>query len=573
MFDKILIANRAEIAVRIARTCRDLGVATVAVFSDVDAGALHVELSDEAVALGGVAPGDTYLNRQAVIEAALATGAQAIHPGYGFLAEDAAFAEAIIDAGLAWVGPPPPAMRLMADKVSARRTAESAGVPVVPGALDPLEDPGGVIAFAAEHGYPVAVKAAGGGGGRGLKVAGSPDQVAAGFEAATREAHAYFGSDAVYVERWLEDPKHMEVQVLAPSSGDPMSLGVRDCSLQRRYQKLVEESPPPRFAERAEDMGDAALAMCKACGYTGAGTVEFLVDDGGAFYFLEVNARLQVEHTVTEAVTGLDLVACQLRVAAGDPLGFSQGDIVARGHAIECRINAEDPARGFLPDPGVITRLVVPAGPGIRFDSGYVAGDEVPGAYDSLIAKVITWGSDRDGARAAMVRALGELVVEGVATTAPALQMLLGGTAFRSGAHTTTTVDSTLSDLAVTEPQGGSGGTAGGRPIRLWHPAMAGAAGAAAGAAAEGSMPMEGPGSSQPLAPAGPLVAAAPLQGTVLKVLVAVGEAVEPGQALVVIEAMKMETAVASRSAGVVAAVEVIPGQAVAAGQTLVVLE
>ena len=420
MFSKVLIANRGEIAIRIMRSLEELGVATVAVYSEPDRDAPHARRADEAYLLGpGPAP-ESYLVVEKIIDAARRAGAEAIHPGYGFLAEDAAFAEAIIDAGLAWVGPPPPAMRLVADKVSARRTAESAGVPVVPGALEPLQDPGGIIAFAAEHGYPVAVKAAGGGGGRGLKVAGSPEQVAAGFEAATREAHAYFGSDAVYVERWLEDPKHMEVQVLAPSSGDPMSLGVRDCSLQRRYQKLVEESPPPRFAERAEDMGAAAVAMCKACGYTGAGTVEFLVDDGGAFYFLEVNARLQVEHTVTEAVTGLDLVACQLRVAAGDPLGFSQGDIVARGHAIECRINAEDPARGFLPDPGVITRLVVPAGPGIRFDSGYVAGDEVPGAYDSLIAKVITWGSDRDGARAAMVRALGELVVEGVATTAPA---------------------------------------------------------------------------------------------------------------------------------------------------------
>ena len=359
MFRRILIANRGEIAVRIARTCHDLGVEVVAVHSDVDARALHVATADRAVHLPGVAPAETYLNVEAVLGAARATGAEAIHPGYGFLSERADVAEAVGGAGLVWIGPPPEATRAAGDKVRARRLAAEAGVEPVPGTMDPIADAAEVAAFGERHGYPVAIKASGGGGGRGLKIAASPEDVPAALESAIREATAYFGSGDVYLERYLPRPKHLEVQILSPAPGAAMWMGVRDCSLQRRHQKLVEETPPPRFAELTPAMGDAAVAVADACGYVGAGTVEFLLDTGDArFYFLEVNARLQVEHTITEEVLGLDLVAAQLRIAAGEPLGFTGEDLRAggrlapRGHAIECRINAEDPARGFAPGPG-----------------------------------------------------------------------------------------------------------------------------------------------------------------------------------------------------------------------------
>lgn len=554
MFDKVLIANRGEIAVRIALTCRDLAVTSVAVFSDVDARARHVTVADAAVPLRGTSPAETYLNREAIIEAALATGAQAIHPGYGFMSEKAGFAEAVIAAGLVWIGPPPEAMRLVADKIAARRAAEGAGVPVVPGMIHPLQDSSEVEAFGAEHGYPVAIKAAGGGGGRGLKVARSAAGAPAAFTAARRESETYFGQSAVYVERWLEGPKHMEVQVLAPGPGEAWSLGVRDCSLQRRYQKLVEEAPPPLFAERSAAMGEAAVALSKACGYVGAGTVEFLVDASGRFYFLEVNARLQVEHAVTEAVTGLDLVACQLRIASGERLGFSSDGIEERGHAIECRINAEDPASGFRPAPGRITRYVEPSGPGIRFDSGYGAGDEVPGVYDSLVAKLIAWGADREEARLRMLSALAEVEIEGIQTTVPAHLLLLQTSEFVTGSHTTATVESRFSDDGETQRQETERALAvGGRSARLWHPSMIGSAVA--------SVPTELRDE-----------AVAPMQGTV-RILVSEGEEVEAGQAVAVIEAMKMETTVPARRAGTVSSIEVTGGEMVEAGRTLVVLE
>ncbi len=353
MFAKILIANRGEIAVRIARTCRELGIGAVAVHSDVDANARHVRVADEAVHLPGVAPNETYLKVEAVLEAAISTGAEAIHPGYGFLSENADFADAVAAAGLVWVGPPGDAIRAVGDKVSARRIAQGANVPLVPGTLEPVEDPELILEFGATHGYPLAIKAAGGGGGRGLRVARSADEVVDAFETARRESEAYFSSSDVYVERYLEAPKHLEVQLLAPNPSQALWLGVRDCSLQRRHQKLVEETPPPLFADRMADMGAAAVALSKACGYVNAGTVEMLVDSDGSFYFLEVNSRLQVEHTVTEEVLGLDLVACQLRIASGESLDIDQAGVEARlrGHSIECRINAEDPTRGFLQPP------------------------------------------------------------------------------------------------------------------------------------------------------------------------------------------------------------------------------
>lgn len=559
MFSKVLIANRGEIAVRIARTCKELGAASVAVYSDADARARHVRMADEAVHLPGVAPADTYLNVKALVDAALSTGAEAVHPGYGFLSESDDLATAVGDAGLRWVGPPPEVLRLAGDKIQARRVAESAGVPVVPGLLDPIQDEQAVYDFAAEHGYPVAVKAADGGGGRGLKVASSESDVAAAYASARRESLAYFGSSTLYVERYLEAPKHLEVQILAPNPDEALWLGVRDCSLQRRHQKLIEETPPPRWSERASDMGEAAVALSKASGYVNAGTVEMLVT-GGDFYFLEINARLQVEHTVTEEVFGIDIVACQLRIAAGEPLGLSQSDLDPRGHAIECRINAEDPSAGFVPSPGVITRYVEPNGLGVRVDSGYTTGDEVPAAYDSLVAKVVTWGDTRDAARKRMLRALDETTIEGVETTISAHKLLLENPLFREGTHTTATLETAElfraparhagdvhdDDHAVLMVEG--------RAVRLWNTAMASSAPA---------------GTS--LISAGDIVA--PMQGTVVSILVREGEAVEAGRPLVVLEAMKMETTVSAPRSGTVTKILVSQGETVGAGRTLAVLD
>ena len=554
MFERILIANRGEIAVRIARTCRTLSVEAIALYSDVDATARHVAAATQAVHLPGVAPADTYLNVEAILEAARSAGAEAIHPGYGFLSESAAFAEAVADAGLVWVGPPSAAIRAVGDKISARRLAVEAGVPVVPGITDPVEDVAVLETFASEHGYPVAIKASGGGGGRGLKVARSPDELEPAWTSARREAEAYFGSRDVFAERYLEGPKHLEVQLLAPGPDEALWLGVRDCSLQRRHQKLVEETPPPLWSERAPGMGEAAVALSKACGYVNAGTVEMLVDRSGEFFFLEVNARLQVEHTVTEEVLGLDLVECQLRIAAGERLPFSQADLVPSGHAIECRINAEDPARGFAPTPGRLVRYAEPSGPGVRVDSGYAEGDEVPGAYDSLIAKLVTHGADRDEARSRMLRALDEYVIEGVETTIPAHVLLLQEESFVAGTHDTTTVEAgaVLDELAAPGEELRDVLLVGGKPVRLWSPAMAASAAAATHGAVAG----------------GDLVS--PMQGTVLKVLVTVGDEVEAGQTLVVLEAMKMENEIASPATGVVEEVNAEVGKTAGAGEVLV---
>ena len=563
MFDKLLIANRGEIAVRIIRTCRERGVAPVVVHSDPDANARHVRMSDEAVRLPGAAPVDTYLNVEVLLEAADRTGAEAIHPGYGFLSENADFAQAVLDAGLAWVGPPPEATRAVGDKVRARNIAHSAGVPVVPGVLEPVETLDVVHAFAREHGYPLAIKAAGGGGGRGLKIARSEGDVADAFTAARREAEAYFGSSDVYVERYLEAPKHLEVQILAPNPDEALWLGVRDCSLQRRHQKLIEETPPARWAERAADMGEAAVALSKACGYVNAGTVEMLVDGDGAFYFLEVNARLQVEHTVTEEVLGLDLVACQLQVAAGEPLGFSQADVDAhmRGHAIECRINAEDPSLGFLPASGEITRYEEPTGLGVRVDSGYAAGDVIPDAYDSLIAKLITRGNDREEARARMLRALSEFLIEGPRTTIPAHLLLLNDRSFVEGTHTTRTVEGSdvlgpLESARAPEADEEDVLLVSGRGVKLWHPSMSASASAAVhgGALVSGEL-------------------TAPMQGTIVKVLVQEGDTVAAGDPVVVLEAMKMETSLAAPAGGTITQLAVGPGQTAHAGQMLARIE
>jgi acetyl-CoA/propionyl-CoA carboxylase biotin carboxyl carrier protein len=570
MFTRVLIANRGEIAVRVARTCRELGIEVVAVHSDVDARARHVALADQAVHLPGVAPAETYLNVPAIIEAARRTGAEAIHPGYGFLSERADVAEAVAEAGLVWVGPPPDATRAAGNKVRARQLAASVGVDPVPGTLEPIHGQDEVLAFGTAHGYPVAIKAAGGGGGRGLKVAAEPDEALSALESAVREAEAYFGYGDVYLERYLARPKHVEIQVLASRPGDAMSLGARDCSLQRRHQKLVEETPPALLPDLIPAMGDAGVAVANACGYANAGTVEFLVDvEAGRFYFLEINARLQVEHTITEEVLGLDLVAAQLRIASGEDIGFTAGDVLVggrlapRGHAIECRINAEDPARGFLPTPGRIARYREPGGPGIRVDSGFGEGDEVPSAYDSLIAKLVAWGATREEARRRMLRALHEFEIEGVATTIPAHLTLMVNDEFVDGSYTTGTAEGGALDKLMARTLPPATDTAStpvllvqGTQARLWNPAMAGSASAVSAGA--------------PRSDAGAVLA--PMHGTILKLLVHQGDRVEIGDPVAILEAMKMETQIAAPSAGEVKEISIGPGTTVEAGQKIVLI-
>jgi acetyl-CoA/propionyl-CoA carboxylase biotin carboxyl carrier protein len=563
MFERVLVANRGEIAVRVIRTCRELGIRSVAVHSDADAGALHVRLADEAVRLPGVAPGETYLDVEAVVEAARQRGCEAVHPGYGFLSERADAAEAIRAASLVWVGPSPDALRAAGDKLEARRLATDAGVTPVPGTLEPAVSPADVDAFGGRFGYPVAIKAVAGGGGRGLRVAAGADDAPAAFEAASREALAAFGIGEVYLERYLTRPKHVEVQILSEAPGAAMWLGARECSLQRRHQKLIEETPPARPQDLSPGIGDAAVAVANACGYVNAGTVEFLVDaDTGAFYFLEVNARLQVEHCVTEAVLGLDLVAAQLRIAAGEPLGFGQDDLrpggrlAPRGHAIECRINAEDPARGFVPTPGLIERYHEPGGPGVRVDSGFAEGDRIPDAYDSLIAKLVVWGATREEARRRAIRALEEYEIEGVATTIPAHLRLLAHPEVVDGSYTTQTVEGGALDGLAQTAAGPPGPTllVGGRSARLWHPAMAGSIRAEGGDAGRG---------------ASGRVVLAPMHGTILRLLVQEGDRVARGEAVAILEAMKMETHVSASAAGTVREVRVGPGSVVEAGEVV----
>jgi acetyl-CoA/propionyl-CoA carboxylase, biotin carboxylase, biotin carboxyl carrier protein len=560
-FRSVLVANRGEIAVRVLRACRELGLVGVAVHSDPDAGALHVREADRAVAIGGAAVAESYLDQGKLLAAAAEAGAEAVHPGYGLLSEHAGFARAVAAAGLAWVGPPPEAIAQMGDKLAARRAVLAAGVEPVPGTTDPVADPAEVVAFGEANGWPVAVKAAAGGGGRGIRVVAGPGEAAAALAAATREAQAAFGDGACYLERFFPRPRHVEVQVLADRHGGIVHLGERDCSVQRRHQKLVEEAPSPGLpAEVAQRLRTWAVAVAKACGYVGAGTVEFLWDpaSGGA-WFLEMNTRIQVEHPVTEAVTGVDIVAAQLRVAAGEPLGLTQDEIRMAGHAIECRVNAEDPGRGFLPTPGLITALRWPGGPGLRVDAGYETGDRVPEFYDDLLGKLIAWAPDRDQAIARMRAALDDLAVEGVASTAPALARILDADDFRAARHWTTWLEEAL-DLGGLAPAAAAEGdpdfqvSAGGRswPVRLYRHRPRGAAGAAAGG--------------------GGLVTS-PLAGTLARVEVAPGQRVDEGQLLAVVEAMKMETPLLAPFSGIVGGVRCAVGGPVAAGQVVVEVE
>ena len=434
LFTKVLVANRGEIAVRIFRTLRELGIGTVAVYSEADRGRLHVEAADEAYLIGPGPPARATSVATLVVERALRAGAQAVHPGYGFLAENAGFARLVEDAGLVWIGPPPDAIEAMGSKIAARQRMESAGVPIVPGTTEPVETVDELRGIAREIGYPLAIKASAGGGGKGLKIVAAEDELERAFESARREGEAYFADSVVFVERYLEDPRHVEVQVLADGHGNVIHLGERDCTIQRRHQKLVEETPSPAVDDELRArIGAIAVDAARAVGYRSAGTVEGLLTPEGEYFFLEMNTRIQVEHTVTELVTGLDLVREQVRIAAGEPLGIEQGDVVLRGHSIECRINAEDVASGFLPAPGRITSYREPGGPGVRVDSGVREGDEILALYDPMIAKVIVHDTDRDAARRRMLRALEEFVIEGTPTLLGFHRALLEHPCFAAG--------------------------------------------------------------------------------------------------------------------------------------------
>ena len=576
-FAKILVANRGEIAVRVFRTLRELGIGTVAVYSEPDRNSLHVAAADESYLLGPGPPAESYLHQERVLDAARRAGAEAIHPGYGFLAENPAFARAVEDAGLVWIGPPPEAIEAMGSKVTARRLMQEAGVPVIPGTTEPVESTEEVVALGEEHGWPVAIKASAGGGGKGLKVVRSADEAERALASARREGEAYFSDDTVYVERFLEDPRHVEVQVLADAHGAVVHLGERDCTIQRRHQKLVEETPSPAVTpELRERIGGIAVDAARAVGYRGAGTIEGLLDRDGNYFFLEMNTRIQVEHTVTELVTGLDLVREQVLVAAGEPLSFGQEDVRLSGHAIECRINAEDARKGFLPAPGTIGAYREPAGPGVRVDSGVTEGSEIVGIYDPLVAKLVVWDSDRERARRRMLRALGEYVIEGVTTLVGFHRALLEHPCFVAGETCFGLVES----IAEQAPEPKAPGRAG-----------------ASGRAQEQIVGVELDGRRfevallRPEPPHAELArrrrertrdgthhAAAreavvsPMQGTVLAVEVKDGDEVREGQVVCVVEAMKMENEITAHRPGVVSGLSVAEGEAVTTGQVICVV-
>jgi acetyl-CoA/propionyl-CoA carboxylase biotin carboxyl carrier protein len=583
LFSKILIANRGEIAVRVIRACRELGITSVAVYSELDRNALHVRLADEAYALGGETASDSYLNTSAILDAIEKSGADAVHPGYGFYSENADFARAITERGVTFIGPPPEAIEVMGDKISARLAAEKVGVRGVPGTTEIIQHPDEVRSFADEHGYPVAIKAAYGGGGRGMKVVTAAEDVDAALESAQREAESFFGRNECYMERYLTWPRHIEMQIIADQHGNTVWLGERDCSAQRRHQKLVEESPAPNFPnEVREAMGAAAVAVAEGCDYTNAGTVEFLFQDG-EFFYLEMNTRLQVEHPVSELVSGIDLVREQIRVASGAELSFSQQEIEQDGHAIEVRINAEDPAGGrFLPSPGTLSELKIPQGFGIRWDGGYEPGDTVSQFYDNLVGKLIVWGSDRATAIARMRSALVELEIGGIATTAAAHSAILASDDFQAGEHSTKWVEESLdlsdvvgkvtgldqeADLADPRVRKDVVLEVNGKrfEVAAWVPEVAGVAATAA--------PKPRRSTSSGAGAAGSGQVAAPMQGTIVKVLVEIGQEIAEGEAVVVLEAMKMENNINADKTGSVVDIKVNPGDTVGAGDIVAIIE
>ena len=579
---KVLIANRGEIAVRIIRTCRELGIETVAVYSELDRNAMHVRMADEAYALGGQSAAESYLNVAAVVDAIKNSGADAVHPGYGFLSENADFARSVEAAGAKFIGPPPEAIEIMGDKVSARAAASKAGVNGVPGTADPIKDANEIIDFGHKHGWPVAIKAAYGGGGRGLKVVHSAADAPAALASAQREAKAYFGRDEAYVERYLTWPRHVEMQVFGDAHGNYVYLGERDCSVQRRHQKLIEESPAPDFPEKVRKaMGEAAIKVAKGCGYQNAGTVEFLYQDG-EFYFLEMNTRLQVEHPVTELVTGMDLVELQLLVASGEKLPVKQDDVTLNGHAIELRINAEDAVGGaFLPSPGTISKFTAPDGYGVRLDAGYLAGDTVSQYYDNLVGKLIVWGKDRETARRRALRAIAETDIEGIATTLPAHQVILSTDEFTNAKHATTWVESKVDFSAIQPAPTAAAPEDETRVPRQVDVEVNGKrfavtmyvpeAGPSIAARAEALLKkaQRKPGGGATSTPGNITV---PMQGTVLRLLVKEGDEVQVGQTICVLEAMKMENNVNADLAGTIKDLKIKEGSTVGPGDMICVI-
>lgn len=582
MFEKILIANRGEIAVRIMATCAEMGVRSVAVYAEADRDSLHVRRADEAVSLGDGPASENYLNPQAIIAAALETGAEAVHPGYGFLSENAGFARAVAEAGLVFIGPSPEAIETMGGKVAARAVAVTSGVPLAPGSQGAVHSAEQIQAFGAEHGYPVLVKASAGGGGRGMRRINTAQEAEDSLNAAVREATAAFGNGEVYLERYLTRARHIEVQVFADAHGHTVYFGDRDCSIQRRHQKLVEEAPAPGLSEQLRrQMGEAAVRLAQHVGYVGAGTVEFMVEDED-FYFLEMNTRIQVEHPVTELVQDVDIVREQIRVAAGEPLSITESGRPSQGVAIEARINAEDISGGrFMPAPGRITELTAPDVAGIRFDTGYESGDEVLPYYDSLIGKLIAWGPDRDSAIRTLVQGLAELRIDGVRTTAPAARLVAEHPDFRQLRYSTLWLESVVEfPDSVEELEDDSLGRqeveVGGRfyviPFFQEGVAVTGAPAAAQTTEPAARRPRTG-GGRRKSAQVSDGTVKAPMQGTIIKVDVAEGQEVRAGDKLFVLEAMKMENHVVAPVSGTAGPILVAQGESVASGTVLATLE
>jgi acetyl-CoA/propionyl-CoA carboxylase biotin carboxyl carrier protein len=581
-FGKVLVANRGEIAIRVCRTLRELGIATVAVYSEADRFAAHVSYADEAYLIGGGAPAESYLDQGAILDAARRAGADAIHPGYGFLAENASFARSCEEAGIVWIGPPPAAIEAMGSKIEARARMQAAGVPIVPGTTEALESAERLAAIGDELGWPIAIKASAGGGGKGLKIVRAAADAPRAFESARREGEAYFADPTVYVERYLEDPRHVEVQVLADAHGNVIHLGERDCTVQRRHQKLVEETPSPAVDEELRArIGQIAVDAARAVGYRSAGTLEGLLTRDGEWYFLEMNTRIQVEHTVTELVTGLDLVREQILIAAGEPLSLRQEDVRFSGHAIECRINAEDVGNGFLPAPGTISAYREPAGPGVRVDSAVVAGTEISALYDPMIAKLVVHDVDRDHARRRMLRALDEFQIDGVKTLIGFHKALLAHPCFVEAETCHGLVESELLAARAAEledgrtlpPETGAGAMreslrsveVDGRrfEVRLLRPEPA-----FAELARRRRERARGKGAGG----AGRDAVVSPMQGTVLAVEVAEGDEIEAGQVICIVEAMKMENEVHAHRGGRVSDLSVAPGEPVRTGQVICVV-